>query len=275
MLNFKRLIKYTCDIITLEMRSEMDFQILIIEVAKNVLDIVIVSFIVYFTLNLLVRSTKHTMVINAFFTIVFLYAISVMLDLKTLHALISNITQWGFIIIVILFQNEIKGSLEKFGSIGFFDSSEQSGEFIDELIEVVYDMAKIKQGALITLERSVPLTSYTEKAVKIDAEFSKYLILTIFNKETPLHDGAVILNNGRISYASTYYPISLDINVAKQFGTRHRAALTLSKDTDSLTIIVSEETGKVSVAYKNRLYNHLEREFLKEMITEKIEVNGR
>lgn len=253
----------------------MDFQILIIEVAKNVLDIVIVSFIVYFTLNLLVRSTKHTMVINAFFTIVFLYAISVMLDLKTLHALISNITQWGFIIIVILFQNEIKGSLEKFGSIGFFDSSEQSGEFIDELIEVVYDMAKIKQGALITLERSVPLTSYTEKAVKIDAEFSKYLILTIFNKETPLHDGAVILNNGRISYASTYYPISLDINVAKQFGTRHRAALTLSKDTDSLTIIVSEETGKVSVAYKNRLYNHLEREFLKEMITEKIEVNGR
>ncbi len=253
----------------------MDFQILIIDLAKNVLDIVIVSFIVYFTLNLLVRSAKHTMVINAIFIIGFLYAISVLLDLTTLHSLISNFSSWGVIIIVILFQQEIKGSLEKFGSMGFFDSEEQSESFIDELIEAVYDMAEIKQGALITLERSVPLNNYTEKAVKIDADFSKYLILTIFNKETPLHDGAVILNNGRIAYASTYYPISLDINVAKQYGTRHRAALTLSKDTDALTIIVSEETGKVSVAYKNRLYNHLEREFLTEMITEKIEVSGR
>ncbi len=253
----------------------MDFQILVIDLAKNVLDIVIVSFIIYFTLNLLVRSAKHTMVINAIFVIGFLYAISVMLDLNTLHSLMSNISSWGLIIIVILFQQEIKGSLEKFGSMGFFDNEEQSGEFIDELVESVFEMAAIKQGALITLERTVPLSNYTEKAVKIDADFSKYLILTIFNKETPLHDGAVILNNGRIAYASTYYPISLDINVAKQYGTRHRAALTISKDTDALTIIVSEETGKVAVAYKNRLYNHLERDFLKEMISEKIEVNGR
>ncbi len=253
----------------------MDFQIMVIEVAKSVLDIVIVSFIMYFILSLLVRSAKHTMVINAIFIIVFLYAISVMLDLNTLHMLMSNIYSWGLIIIVILFQQEIKASLEKFGSMGFFDNEEQSVGFIEELIEAVYDMAEIKQGALITIERQVPLSNYTSKAVKIDAEFSKYLILTIFNKETPLHDGAVILNNGRIAFASTYYPISLDINVPKQVGTRHRAALTLSKDTDALTIIVSEESGKVSVAYKNRLYNHLEREFLKEMLTEKIEVSGR
>lgn len=248
----------------------MDIQNFLILVSRSVLDIVIVSFIIYFTLSLLVRSAKHTMVINAIFVIVFLYAISVMLELKTLHSLISNIYSWGLIIIVILFQQEIKGSLEKFGSFGVFKSDEETESFIDELIDVVYEMGAIKMGALITFERSASLANYSDKAVKIDAEFTKYLILTIFNKETPLHDGGVIIKNGRIAYASTYYPISLDINIGKQVGTRHRAALTLSKDTDSLTIIVSEETGKVSVAYKNRLYNHLERDFLREMIIEKI-----
>ncbi len=248
----------------------MDYQIFIEETLRSLLDILMVSFVVYFTLKLLVRSEKHTMVINAIFIIGFLYLISSSLQLNTLHTIISNIYSWGLVIIVILFHQEIKDSLEKLGSFGFLNDATETQEFIDELMDAVYEMAEVKTGALITLERSSSLSKYTEKAVKIDAEFSKYLLKTIFHKDTVLHDGAVIINQGRISYASTYYPISLDINIGKQMGTRHRAALTISKDTDALTIIVSEETGKVSVAYKNHLYNHLEREFLREMLVEKV-----
>ncbi len=248
----------------------MDYQIFIEETLRSLLDILMVSFVVYFTLKLLVRSEKHTMVINAIFIIGFLYLISSTLQLNTLHTIISNIYSWGLVIIVILFHQEIKDSLEKLGSFGFLNDATETQEFIDELMDAVYEMAEVKTGALITLERSSSLSKYTEKAVKIDAEFSKYLLKTIFHKDTVLHDGAVIINQGRISYASTYYPISLDINIGKQMGTRHRAALTISKDTDALTIIVSEETGKVSVAYKNHLYNHLEREFLREMLVEKV-----
>ncbi len=248
----------------------MDYQIFIEETLRSLLDILMVSFVVYFTLKLLVRSEKHTMVINAIFIIGFLYLISSTLQLNTLHTIISNIYSWGLVIIVILFHQEIKDSLEKLGSFGFLNDATETQEFIDELMDAVYEMAEVKTGALITLERSSSLSKYTEKAVKIDAEFSKYLLKTIFHKDTVLHDGAVIINQGRISYASTYYPISLDINIGKQMGTRHRAALTISKDTDALTIIASEETGKVSVAYKNHLYNHLEREFLREMLVEKV-----
>ncbi len=248
----------------------MDYQMFIEEALRNLLDILMVSFVIYFTLKLLVRSEKHTMVINAIFIIGFLYMISSILELNTLRTIISNIYSWGVVIIVILFHQEIKDSLEKLGSFGFFYAASENQTFIDELIEAVYEMAEVKTGALITLERTSSLSKYTEKAVEIDGEFSKYLLKTIFHKDTVLHDGAVIINEGRIAYASTYYPISLDINIGKQMGTRHRAALTISKDTDALTIIVSEETGKVSVAYKNHLYNHLEREFLKEMLTEKM-----
>ncbi len=248
----------------------MDYQIFIGQTIQNLLDILLVSLVIYFTLKLLVRSEKHTMVINAIFIIGFLYMISSVLELNTLHTIISNIYSWGLVIIVILFHQEIKDSLEKLGSFGFFYSAGESQSFIDELIEAVYEMADVKTGALITLERTSSLSKYTEKAVKIDGEFSKYLLKTIFQKDTVLHDGAVIIHDGRIAYASTYYPISLDISIGKQMGTRHRAALTISKDTDALTIIVSEETGKVSVAYKNHLYNHLERDFLKEMLTEKM-----
>lgn len=250
----------------------MEYQYFLIETIRSLLDITAVACVIYFTLKLLVKSEKHTMVINAIFIILFLYAIASFLDLKALHSLVSNIYSWGLIIIVILFQQEIRGSLEKLGSLStFMDDESEVQSFIDELLDAIYEMAAVKTGALITLERNSSLQQYTSRAVKVDAEFSKYLLMTIFHKDTPLHDGGVIINNGRIDYASTYYPISLDINVGKEVGTRHRAGLTLSKDTDALTIIVSEETGKVSVAYQNRLYNHLEREFLREMIVEKLE----
>ncbi|MBL0701776.1 MAG: DNA integrity scanning protein DisA nucleotide-binding domain protein, partial [Spiroplasma sp.] len=156
------------------------------------------------------------------------------------------------------FTNLLKGDKEEF-------------DFVDELTETVYELGEKKTGALICLKRGASLEKYTSKAIHIDSIFSKRLLISIFNKKSVLHDGAVVITNERIAYASTFFPIALDITNDKELGTRHRAALTISKETDSITLIVSEENGKVSVAYEGRLYKELEKTFLKQLLIEKIE----
>lgn len=237
----------------------------------SLLDILIVAFFIYVLLRLLSRSEKLIMIINIFLVYVGLYLFSNVLGLNMVQGIMTNVSAWIVVIIVILFKEEIREGLEHLGNVDSFFGSKASAEeeFIDVLIETVFEMGKERTGALLTLEQSSSLTQYTKNAVKIEALFSKELAITLFNKKSLVHDGGMIIKNNKILYASAYYPISLTLDINKQYGTRHRAALTLSSETDSITIIASEESGKISIAYRAKLYTNVSKEFLKEFLLEK------
>ena len=174
------------------------------------------------------------------------------------------------IIIVILFQEEIKEAIEGLGNFGFLKDKKQTKfNFADELADVTFALGAKKTGALICIKRKDSLTSYTKNAIKVEADFSKYLVESIFNKQSPLHDGSIIINGSKITHASTYFPITVDITNDKELGTRHRAAMTLSKEVDAFIIIVSEETGKISISVDDKLYRNIDKEFLGELLLEK------
>ncbi len=243
----------------------------VINFLTSVLDITLVAILIYATLKILVQSERLLTLFNVFFTYILLYLLASFLELNTLNTILNAIASWIVVIIFILFQTEIRDALERLGMQGslFSSRSEESTEFYDELIDSLYSLGSSKTGALITLERNMSLTQYTRNAIELDAVFSRQMIETIFNKETVIHDGAVIVSDGRIKYASTYYPISLDLDIRKEYGTRHRAAMTISNETDSITLIVSEETGKVSFAYRGKLYSDVTRQFVKQFLIEK------
>lgn len=236
-----------------------------------IIDIAAVTFLIYMLLKILVQSERLLTLLNVFFGYIVLYFLSTFLDLDTLYTILNSISSWIVLIIFILFQNEIRDAIEHLGMSGriFKTKLKETDDFFDDLIDVTFAMAKVKTGAIITLERSMSLSQYTKNAIELDAAFSVQLIETIFNKETVTHDGAVIIRDGRIMYASTYYPISLDLAIGKEFGTRHRAALTISGETDAITIVVSEETGKVSLTYRGKHYHDVTKQFIKQFLIEK------
>lgn len=238
----------------------------------SALDIFLVSAIFYFILKILVNTNKLTYIVIGVLAFVIVNTFASLLGLTTLSYLLSPIFSWSVVIIVILFQQEIREYLAKLGhSINnFIDKKTQSTTFVDDLVDCCFEMGSTNTGALIALKREYSFNIYTKKAIKVNADFSKYLIMSIFNKSSPMHDGAVIVENGKISYASTYFPIALDLSLDKSFGTRHRAALTVSQETDAIIIIVSEETGNVSIACNSKLYRDLEPEFCRELIIEKL-----
>lgn len=242
-----------------------------ISVLTNILDIVIATLIIYQVLKFIIKSEKMIFIINAIVLILIIYLLSLSLELNVVNSLLSNVFSWGIVLIFILFQGEIRTSLEKLGSRNSRQSYNISNsDFVDYFVEAIETLASQKIGALITFEMEMVLTEYTEKAISIDAKYSSHLLLTIFNKESPLHDGAVIMKDGRLAYASTYFPIGLDFNIDKKYGTRHRSALTISSLTDSITIVVSEETGEISIAYKGNLYTDLEHDFIIEYLNNKL-----
>ncbi len=243
----------------------------VLNLFSSVLDIALVAIFIFLLLKILVQSERLLMLFNVFFTYIILYFLASFLELNTLFSILNAIASWMVVIIFILFQSEIRDALERLGMNGslFTSKSVESADFYDELLDSLYTLASTKTGALVTLERAMSMSQYTKNAIELDAAFSKQLIETIFNKETVIHDGAVIISDSRIKYASTYYPISLDLNISKEYGTRHRAAMTISSETDSITLIVSEETGNVSFAYRGKLYTDVSKQFIKQFLIEK------
>lgn len=237
----------------------------------SVLDITLVTILIYLILKILVQSERLLTLFNVFFTYILLYLLASFLELNTLSTILNTIASWIVVIIFILFQSEIRDALERLGMRGSFfaSKSEESAEYYDELIDGLYALGSSKTGALVTIERNMSLKQYTKNAIEIDAVFSRQMLETIFNKDSAIHDGAVIISDERIKFASTYFPISLDLDIRKEYGTRHRAAMTISNETDSITMIVSEETGKVSFAYRGKLYSDVTRQFLKQFLIEK------
>lgn len=229
----------------------------------NVIDIVLVWYLINKLITIL-KGTRAIQLLKGVFVIVLIKMGAVLLDLSTIDWIINQIIRWGVVAVIIVFQPEIRRGLEHLGKTGFRNRANHmvrtSDYFIQEIDKAIQYMAKRKIGALISIELNDLLDEYAHTGIQIGGDLSNQLLINIFIPNTPLHDGAVIVQDFKITSAASYLPLSENPLISKELGTRHRAAIGLSEVTDAVTIIVSEETGGISIAHQNRLYRDMTRE---------------
>lgn len=220
----------------------------------------IIALIVHEVLYWIIDTKAWTLLKGIIVILVFTIA-SVMLNLNTIIWIMSKSALFMGLAIIVIFQPELRKALEKLGSQNFMkmipliesSKDDTNEEIIDEIVKATFAMGKVKTGALMVFKRTENLDDIKETGIKIDGLISSGLIINIFEKNTPLHDGAVVIEGDRVASATCYLPLSDNMNISKDLGTRHRAALGVSEANDSLTVIVSEETGGISVAEKGKL----------------------
>ncbi|WP_209686454.1 diadenylate cyclase CdaA [Lactobacillus colini] len=230
----------------------------------NVLDILIVWYIIY-RLIMLVKGTKAVQLVKGISLIVLIRIIAGFLNLHTLTYFVDQVLSWSVIGIIVIFQPEIRRGLEHLGRSPIFGGStggakKNSEHMVHELDKAIQYMSKRRIGALITLQQSTGLDDYIETGIPLDADISGELLINIFIPNTPLHDGAVIISDNKIAVASAYLPLSDNTMIPKKLGTRHRAAVGISEVTDAITIVVSEETGGVTITRNSQFMLDLTRE---------------
>ena len=216
----------------------------------DVLDIAIVSFLVY-ELLLLIRGTRAAQMASSAGFILLLYFLSQWLQLETVNWVIRNLAAYVVIAIIVLFQADIRRALAHFGRAPFFrylERAEHADETIEELVTAATNLSARRIGAIIVLERQIGLRNYIEGGIPLDAMITYDLLSSIFQRSSPLHDGAVIIQGDRIAAAACFLPLSVNPRVSRDLGTRHRAALGLTEENDAIAIVVSEETGAISLA---------------------------
>ncbi|MCD8230428.1 MAG: diadenylate cyclase CdaA [Clostridiales bacterium] len=239
----------------------------------DVVEIIIIAFMIY---NILawIKNTRAWSLLRGIIVILIFLLLMAVFQLNVILWLAARMANVAVIALVIIFQPELRNALESLGRRGFFgrlfdfnfsrDSSMRFSEkTISELVTASYEMGRAKTGALIVLERRVQLDEYIHTGIQLDSMVSSQLMINIFEHNTPLHDGAVIMRGDRIVSATCYLPLSNDMGLSKELGTRHRAALGISEVSDSITIVVSEETGSVSIALEGTLYRNVDADFLK------------
>src|SRR5919206_691411 len=242
---------------------------------RNIADIVLVFVLVYAVLKLL-RGTRAAPMAAGIAALVFLYWLSVKQDLATLEFVLSNGLLYIGIAIIVLFQSEIRQALISFGNrfrVPF--AARHRGQFgegvYDEVILAATTLASTKTGALIVIERNVGLKNVIDGGVQLDAELSYDLLLSIFNTSSPLHDGAVVVRRHRIAAASCFLPLTLNPRLSRDLGTRHRAAIGVTEDTDAVAVVVSEETGLISLVQRGEIRRGLDATKLRQAIFEALE----
>lgn len=229
----------------------------------NLLDILVVWYIFY-RLIMLVRGTKAVQLLKGVVIIIAVKILSWVLQMRMLSFLMDQVISWGVIALVIIFQPEIRRALEHLGRGALFSRNKHPHaaeiKMINELDKAIEYMSKRRIGALITIQINTGLKDYIETGIPLDADISGELLINIFIPNTPLHDGAVIIRDNKIAVAAAYLPLSNSDTIPKELGTRHRAAVGISEVTDALTIVVSEETGGVTITKNNELLRDLTRE---------------
>lgn len=236
----------------------------------NIIDILIVSYILY-KLFMLIKQTRAETLLKGLVLIIVIMKVSQFAGLITLYKIIESTIKVGFIALIILFQPELRRALEHLGRNGLFSKNlevteEEMDKIISQIVEAAVNLSKTKTGALIVIEQKTGLKDYIETGVKIDAMVSSQLLENIFVVNTPLHDGAVIIRNDRIESAGSFLPLTENSNISKQLGTRHRAAIGISENSDALVIVVSEETGNISLAVNGKLTRNYNGERLKDIL---------
>lgn len=233
---------------------------------RHVIDIAIVAFIFYWV-YIFLNKTRAIQLLKGVLIIFFVALLSSLLRLDTLDWLIKNLTSSLIITVIILFQPELRRLITQFGQRNWISTDLVSDTFpLDELVSAVFSMSEEKVGALIVIERNTGLKSYIESGVVVDSIISEEFIRTVFFPLTPLHDGAIIIQEGRIAAAACYLPLSDSKQLKKQHGARHRAALGIAEESDALVVVTSEENGSVSIMVNGRMYSRVKDSDLKNMI---------
>ncbi len=248
----------------------------IMDYLSSIVDIFLVWFVIY-KLIMIIRGTKAVQLLKGIFVIIIVRGLSEFFNLNTLSWMMEQAITWGFLAIIIIFQPELRRALEQLGRGSIFtrgklEEEEEQKQRVKEITEAVSYMAKRRIGALITLERETGLGDYIETGIPLNSELTTELLINIFIPNTPLHDGAVIIQNDQIAAAACYLPLSESPFISKELGTRHRAALGISEVTDALTIIVSEETGNVSVTRNGELNRDMSQEEFERLLENELVV---
>ena len=239
-------------------------------------EIFIIAFLMYYIL-VWVKATRAWLLLRGMIVILVFLLLAFVMDMSTIMWLARNVLSIAVIALIVVLQPELRHALENLGRRNFLpsmfmsDASHREQEIfsektINEITKACVEMGKMKTGALIVIEQKESLKDYERTGIEVDAIVSSQLLINIFEHNTPLHDGAVIIRGNRVTSATCYLPLSDNLDLSKELGTRHRAGVGISEVTDSLTVIVSEETGKISVAYTGGLERSLNSEQLKERL---------
>jgi len=224
---------------------------------RVVIDIGLVAFL-YYNVILLVRGTRAAASLYGLVVVLVIYYVSDLFNLYTLNALLGEFLASIFLVVVILFKNDIRKALASVGTKRFWTKSEVRDDTLDQLTAAVMNMSTTRTGAIIVFEKNMPLGDIIERGIELDAKVNQELLETIFVTDAPLHDGAVVIRRDRIVAAACILPLSSKLKGQPMYGTRHRAALGISEGSDAITVVVSEERGEVSVAMNGRLTTSLD-----------------
>jgi len=242
---------------------------------RDLIDILIVTYLIY-KLIFWIKETRAWVLFKGILVILIFAAICYILKLNTILWILRNTVSVGIIAVIIVFQPELRKALEQLGkSKHFFSMLNLSGDEVskeyteataEEVVKAAEKMSAVKTGALMLIEREVPLGDFERTGINIDAAVSSQLLINIFEKNTPLHDGAVIIKNNRVSAATCFLPLTDSNEISMDLGTRHRAAIGASEVSDAFVVVVSEETGTISVANGGVLYRNLSVDGLRRML---------
>ena len=247
----------------------------IIDILKKILDISLVWLAIYYILKNIRNNVKLTLLFKGVAIVVLLKVLSEALGLMTIGLLLEYVIMWGPLALIIIFQPEIRNVLEQIGKTQLLGrhkvlTVDERERLVYEIVNAVEYLRKARIGALIVLERDISLASYIDKGKKIYADLSSDLLISIFFPNNPLHDGGVIIQGNRISCAGAVFPTSNSSKVNKKFGTRHRAALGITEESDAISVVVSEETGRISIGVKGDLFYNLSIDDLRMMLIDEL-----
>lgn len=239
----------------------------------DVMEILIIAFLIY-NILLWIKNTRAWSLVKGFVVIIAFWIAASVFRMHTILWITENVLGFAVTVMIVVLQPELRKALEELGKKNLIKSmlpfdtnkrenNEYAEQTVNEITRACAEMSKVKTGALIVIEQEQSLSDYERTGIDVDALVSSQLLINIFEHNTPLHDGAVLIRGNRIVSATCYLPLSDNMNLGKEFGTRHRAGVGISEVTDSLTIIVSEESGKISVAYDGKLERNLDAEGLK------------
>ena len=242
---------------------------------KNIIDVLLVWLVIYYALKSLSKNVKMVLLFKGIIFILLLKIVSDLFNLVTIGFLLDYVIEWGILALIIIFQPEIRNVLEQLGRSQLLGrhkvlTVDERERVVYEIVNAMDSLRKTRTGALIVIERDNSLNDYIQKAKKIYADISSDLLMSIFFPNNPLHDGGVIIQGDKITCARAVFPISDNSKVIKRLGTRHRAALGVAELTDCISLIVSEETGRLSMAIGGELHYNLTPDEIKVMLLEEL-----
>ncbi len=242
---------------------------------QDIVEVIIISFLLY-QIMAWVKHTKVWLLMKGIVIIIAFILLAIVFKMHTIIWIVEHVLSIAVTAMIVILQPELRHALEELGRKSFVTNlitfekptdERFSDKTVNDLVKASFEMGKVKTGALMVIEQNVLLTEYERTGIEVDGLISSQLIINIFEHNTPLHDGAVIIRGNRVVSATCYLPLSDNMQISKELGTRHRAGVGISEVTDALTIIVSEETGHVSVTYEGKLYRNLDANGLREKIS--------